>query len=123
MAWMDRYLNVSVLKGKTLTKVSISEDKSEVYLSTSDGLNYKMYHKQDCCEDVHLRDVAGELAWIIGEPLVEADEETSEDSEDYDHVTWTFYKFRTKNGFVTFRWYGSSNGYYSESVDLILLDS
>lgn len=71
-------------------------------------------------------DICGELDWLVGAPLLMA-EETIHDNENPngadapnyqdDSFIWTFYKFATIKGHVTVRWYGESNGYYSESVD------
>jgi hypothetical protein len=90
-----------------------------------------MYHSQDCCEGVYLEDVAGELHDLLNSPITLAEEVTNrnENPEGMDEsftsyaesFTWTFYKLATVNGYVTLRWYGESNGYYSESVDFQLI--
>lgn len=122
---MSEYLDVSVLKGKTLTEITVSEAKDEILFHTTDGETYKMYHEQDCCEDVHIEDICGNIDSLIGEPLLVAEEVSGVDDgplDDFDEsYTWTFYKFATIKGSVTIRWYGTSNGYYSESVEFVKL--
>lgn len=77
-----------------------------------------MYHEQDCCESVYLEDVCGDWADIVGSTVISASEETSYGDSESLSETWTFYHIRTHRGTVTLRWYGSSNGYYSERVEI-----
>jgi len=115
--------DVSELVGKTLTKIDKTED--EIIFHVNDGTAYKMYHSQDCCESVDIDDIVGELDDLVGSEILKASEDTNGDnpkeSDTYEGAsfTWTFYNFATINGYVTIKWYGSSNGYYSESVDFI----
>lgn len=116
-----RMTDISELLGKTLTKVEGCVYGSlNIYFTTSDGKKYKMYHRQDCCEYVSVDEVYGEVFDLIGKPLLMAEKISCDDGakdERYESYTWTFYKLATINGYVTIKWYGTSNGYYSESVD------
>lgn len=110
------------LIGKTLTIVEkVGEDK--IVFTTNEGRQYKLYHHQECCESVTVEDIVGELSDLVGEPILIAEEATSTQNpqgvtkEYQDSFTWTFYKFATRKGYVDIRWYGESNGYYSEGVD------
>lgn len=121
-------MEIKELKGKTIIdikKVYEYEDVEpiELIFTMSNGEKYRMYHCQDCCESVWLEDVVGNLDDLIGEPLVMAEEESNENKggaldERDESYTWTYYKFATIKGYVTLRWYGTSNGYYSEDVDI-----
>ncbi len=116
--------------GKTFLKVNVVDEDSIKFVR-EDGHIYVMKHEQDCYESVYIEDINGDLNDLVGSPILIAEEscstnddeileEGSESSEDYrdESFTWTFYRFATVKGFVDIRWYGCSNGYYSESVNI-----
>ncbi|MDX8383158.1 MAG: hypothetical protein R8M45_03685 [Ghiorsea sp.] len=110
------------LIGLTMKSV-VALDNAEIQFVSSDGSKFRMHHYQDCCESVEIEDICGELSDLVDTPIISAEESCkySEESELLDDnytpsQTWTFYKFATFKGFVDIRWYGTSNGYYSESV-------
>ena len=114
----------SDLQGKALKSIKVSDDKERVEIECDDGKKFVMQHHQDCCESVAVEDVIGDLADLIGTPILLAEEAVSDkEPEGFKHEyqpesqTWTFYKLRTIKGSVDIRWYGNSNGYYSESVN------
>ena len=114
---MRKVAEISDLMGKTLTRI-VKNDDVEIKFFTTNGDVYVMYHEQDCCESVRIEEIIGDLNNLIGSPIVMAEETSNQDTpRDGDSETWTFYKIATLKGYVTIRWYGESNGYYSESVD------
>lgn len=76
-----------------------------------------MHHIQDCCESVHLEDYQGDPEDLIGKVLVSAEETSEIDDVCMSLKKWTFYSIRTTGDDLWLRWFGSSNGYYSVSVD------
>jgi len=113
------------LIGQTMASVENLGD-SELLFTTTDGKKFKLHHLHDCCESVSIESVVGDLNDLVGEPMLVAEEIISNENpqdakpetlEYQDSFTWTFYKFATRKGYVDVRWYGDSNGYYSESVD------
>lgn len=118
-------MDVQVLIGQTLATAE-NKGNEELLLTTIDGKKYRFSHYQDCCESVTIEDINGSLDDLVGSPILLAEEATSDknppDMKPLSHYqdesfTWTFYKFATAKGHVTVRWHGTSNGYYSESVD------
>lgn len=121
---MNNYCDISELKNKIVKNIDLNTSYSdELIFECESGERYKMFHQQDCCESVDLNEVIGDLTDLIGSPILEAEMVTNQsDSSAYESFTWTFYKLSTIKGSVTLRWYGTSNGYYSEEVDFVRLD-
>jgi hypothetical protein len=126
---MRDYIDITELLGKTLIEINVDNDQDEIVFICDNFDKYKMYHVEDCCESVVIDDINGDLDDLIGSPILIAEESTNEnenpidftDTEYQESFTWTFYKLATIKGYVDIRWYGQSNGYYSESVDFIKL--
>lgn len=110
-------VEISDMVGRTFTDVRQVGDEELIF--EDDMGTFTFYHSQDCCESVTINDVVGDLNDLIGSPMLRAEEsegESESDENNYGSCTWTFYKFATAKGYVDVRWYGESNGYYSESV-------
>jgi hypothetical protein len=107
--------------GRTFVSVTVGD--ADMLFIEDNGDRWEFYHDQDCCERVYLQDMEGDVSDLQGSPLLVAEESTNRDLPPVSHpsddsYTWTFYKFATNKGYVDVRWYGESNGYYSEGVDL-----
>jgi hypothetical protein len=110
---------INNMVGQTIRAIgggSVGDDEM-VFIAES-GARFKFWHNQDCCENVRIEDVCGDLNDLIGSPLISASEiDGGTEDSSIDSSTWTFYVFGTAKGTVTVRWLGESNGYYSERVD------
>lgn len=115
------YMEISELIGQTLVSIEgavIGGD--EIIFTCESGDKFRMYHGQDCCESVGIDDIVGDINDLRENPITMAEEISSNDApapEHADSFTWTFYRLATLSGYVTIKWLGESNGYYSESVD------
>ena len=116
---------IEALLGQVLVKAEKIDartgwgENDQLVFWLADGRAYMFSHHQQCCEEVCIESIVGDLEDLVGSPLLMAEEVCNEEkSGKYDDsATWTFYKFATLKGYVDVRWVGSSNGYYSESVD------
>lgn len=113
------------LVGMTMASVKNVGDEA-LEFTAIDGRHFVFSHNQNCCESVTIESIVGDLQDLVGEPLLVVEKITHKQDENppgvtipkyQESFTWTFYKFATRKGYVDVRWYGESNGYYSESVD------
>ena len=113
-------MDCSILNGRVIKKIKVRKDKSEIYFETANDEVFAFYHIQDCCESVTIDDISGDLQDLINEKIIYFSETINEG--DSESSTWTFYDISTLNTHIQIKWYGESNGYYSESVDFTKIE-
>jgi hypothetical protein len=109
----------SDLKGQTIIELDgLQKDSDYVSVKTKEGKEYQWCYHDDCCAKCSIEDITGDVEDVIGSEILLAEEVSQKELKESDEgsFTWTFYKLSTIKGSITVRWYGSSNGYYSESV-------
>jgi hypothetical protein len=75
------HANFSDLIGKTLTDIKhVKNRDDEIFFYTSDNITYVMKHDFDCCEDVYVEDICGDLNDLVGTPILSAVEVTNENT-------------------------------------------
>ncbi len=122
--WPHPVKRLSELRDKILVQIIGAEkDSEEIYVVWENGDDYRMYQDQDCCEEVCIEDICGDVNCLLNTPIILAEDISNQVEHDWkghepDSYTWTWYKLATVKGYVTIRWLGTSNGYYSESVDV-----
>ena len=116
MGWYNNHVDVSEMLGQTFSRVVADED---TVTFENDEVRYVLYHSKDCCESVGVEEIIGDIEDLVGWPLLIAREDHDAEGEELNEesYTWTFYNFATYKGYVTIRFLGTSNGYYSEDVD------
>jgi hypothetical protein len=119
------------LVGQTFKKVEGKVGGLEVVFETVTG-TFVLKHYQNCCEEVYIQDICGDLTDLVDSPILYAEMAVNNPDQIPDnspleevgcHCTWTFYKIGTIKGSVTIRWFGQSNGYYSEEVECYYYNS
>lgn len=136
-SWNEKMNRQEEFEGLTVKEINVCKD--EIMLCCDNGCNYYFYHEQDCCENVYIVHTDGDPSCLKNMKLVEVEQtaksfgeyqdgyteeyilenhpEIDKGSIDYSN-TLTELVFRTQEDTVCFKWLGTSNGYYSESVDL-----
>lgn len=123
-----QFSQLTNLIGRILQKIEVNDDRDRLTMITVEGTKIIFFHEEECCESVAINDIVGDLNDLIGAPILVAEVVVHEQDNPegvsvpayQDSWTWTFYKFATMKGYVDVRWYGASNGYYSERVSIIV---
>lgn len=113
------HIEIESLVGETIASVTHVENDEKIVFHFNSGRIVKMYHDQDCCEDVRIEDITGDLQSLVGETIREIDQSFGEIvGEGVDRGERTTFTITTDRRSIQIIWKGFSNGYYGTSANL-----
>ncbi len=125
LEWCGKVEKFEDIVGLRVAMVRGLEIGSEEIELVTDHGPFRMNHDQACCESVDLAELDGSAEDLVGQVILAASQENDQSNGAYkefgDHEgssTWTFFRITTIKGTVVMRWFGTSNGYYSETPNM-----
>jgi hypothetical protein len=116
-------VDISHLMNRKLVAITgMHEHSNQIEFVTDSGDRFRMYSDQ-YRSNVELVDVYGDWQDLLHSEIVVAEARTQKGPANYASATWTFYELATQKGSITLRWLGTSNGYYSETVNVEHVES
>lgn len=127
--YRDETVDFDYLLGRTFVNIDTNEKLDKLIFTEDNGNVFELSHRQDCCEDVHIEDIDGDINDLIGNPILRAEESSNSTEspegnnvdEESNSYTWSYYKLATIKGSLTIRWFGTSNGCYAEKAFLYVI--
>ncbi len=107
-------MKIEELVGQTVFFIKGGKDDEEVTFTLGTGVKVRMYHPQNCCENVWLEDIVGDMCDLLDSEILEA--KSIDSTEDKGNLEWTFYRISTIKGTVVFRWCSNIDTYYGTEV-------
>lgn len=115
--------DVDYLVGKKITKIELSEDKSEITFFVDGESPVKFNAHGDCCSTSWIENIE-EPEYLIGNvvtKVVEKDISRGE-TEDYECLDIMNIDIYTDKGICTIDFRNSSNGYYGGSLERVVCE-
>lgn len=118
MSWYDRKLvDFDILIGETIVSISgMDTGGVEVVIETASGRTFRMYHVQDCCENVYIDATYGCANSILNKVVDETTYFTDNYDGAYESGTISRFRIYCDGDYFEVKWIGTSNGYYGEGV-------
>lgn len=120
MEFTDLKIKGMKFKNVYLDKDSGRFDNEAIVFDNGANELYVLTHIQECCENVWIESITGELEDLIDSPLIMAEvaSQTKRDEDGFADQIFYFYKFATAKGYVTIRFVADDTPYYSTEVEL-----